>query len=60
MPLLKAKRQLHGMAPGQRLRVLATDAASPRDFATFARQSGHRLLSSEERGGVFIHVIQKA
>ena len=36
MPLLKAKRALNVMAPGERLRVLATDQGSVRDFRVFA------------------------
>lgn len=59
MPLLKAKRALNTMKSGQRLRVLATDSGSVRDFQVFSEQSGHRLLSSEEAGGVYIHVLQK-
>ena len=38
MPLLKAKRALNGMDPGQRLRVRATDQGSVRDFQVFAQQ----------------------
>jgi len=59
MPLLKAKRALNGMAVGERLRVLATDGGSVRDFEVFAQQSGHQLLSSDEREGVYIHVLEK-
>ncbi|MEP5766239.1 MAG: sulfurtransferase TusA family protein [Halieaceae bacterium] len=59
MPLLKAKRALNAMAAGERLRVFATDKGSVRDFQVFAEQSGHPLISSEERDGVFIHVIEK-
>lgn len=59
MPLLKAKRALNGMEAGQRLRVLATDQGSVRDFRVFAEQSGHVLLASEEKEGVYIHLLQK-
>ena len=59
MPLLKAKRALNAMATGQRLRVLATDQGSVRDFRVFAEQSGHALLSSEEREGVYIYLLEK-
>ncbi len=59
MPLLKAKRALNGMAQGERLRVLATDKGSVRDFEVFSRQSGFPLISSDEVDGVFIHVIEK-
>ncbi len=50
MPLLKAKRALNAMQVGQRLRVLATDQGSVRDFRVFAEQSGHLLLDSAETG----------
>lgn len=60
MPLLHAKRALNRMQAGDRLRVLATDQGSVRDFRVFAEQSGHTLLASEERAGVYIHLLQKS
>jgi tRNA 2-thiouridine synthesizing protein A len=60
MPLLKAKRALSGMAVGQQLRVLCTDRGSVRDFRVFAEQSGHGLITSEEKeGGVLVHLLEK-
>ena len=59
LPLLKAKQVLNRMASGERLRVLATDPGSQRDFRVFAEQSGHRLLVSEERDGVFSYLLEK-
>ncbi len=59
MPLLKAKRALNAMHTGQRLRVLATDQASVRDFQVFAEQSGNTLLSSYEKEGIYIHLLVK-
>jgi tRNA 2-thiouridine synthesizing protein A len=59
MPLLKAKRALNEMAAGEHLRVLATDQGSVRDFQVFAQQSGHRLLESDERDGVYIYLLEK-
>jgi tRNA 2-thiouridine synthesizing protein A len=60
MPLLKAKRALTGMQAGERLRVLATDQGSVRDFSVFATQSGNKLISSDERDGVYIYLLEKA
>jgi len=60
MPLLQAKRALNAMRPGQRLRVLATDQGSVRDFRVFAEQSGHRLLQSDEADGVYRYLIEKS
>jgi tRNA 2-thiouridine synthesizing protein A len=59
MPLLKAKRALNSMAVGERLRVLATDQGSVRDFQVFAEQSGHRLINSAECEGIYTHVLEK-
>ncbi|USA44076.1 sulfurtransferase TusA family protein [Spongiibacter taiwanensis] len=60
MPLLKAKQAINKMAVGEVLEVLATDAGSQRDFAAFARQSGHRLLLSESKGNEFHYLIEKS
>jgi tRNA 2-thiouridine synthesizing protein A len=60
MPLLKAKRALNAMRVGQRLRVLATDQGSVRDFRVFAEQSGHLLLDSDETDGVYRYLMEKA
>jgi tRNA 2-thiouridine synthesizing protein A len=59
MPLLKAKRALNAMQSGQQLRVLATDRGSVRDFRVFAEQSGHLLLESSERLGIYSYLLQK-
>jgi len=59
MPLLKAKRALNAMQLGQRLRVLATDQGTVRDFGVFAAQSGHLLLDSAEVDGVYSYLLEK-
>ena len=58
LPLLKAKQALNKMSSGQTLRVFATDPGSVRDFASFAKISGHRLIASDEQDGVFIHTVR--
>ena len=58
LPLLKAKQGLRQLRSGQILRVQATDPGSVRDFASFARISGHELISSEQVLGVFIHTLR--
>ncbi|MBA6414240.1 sulfurtransferase TusA family protein [Parahaliea sp. F7430] len=60
MPLLMAKRALNTMHSGERLRVLSTDQGSQRDFRVFAEQSGHILLASDERDGLYIHLLRKS
>ncbi|MRI35302.1 response regulator SirA [Endozoicomonas sp. OPT23] len=58
LPLLKAKQAMSKMQSGQVIRVVATDPGSVRDFASFAKISGHQLLASEEDSGVFIHTLK--
>jgi tRNA 2-thiouridine synthesizing protein A len=45
MPLLRAKMQLNKMQEGECVKVLASDAASVRDFSSFAALAGHELIS---------------
>ncbi|WP_019530600.1 sulfurtransferase TusA family protein [Dasania marina] len=59
LPLLKTKLHLNGMAVGERVRVLATDAGSLRDFKAYAELSAHQLISSEQQQGVYIYVIER-
>ncbi|MEM8496513.1 MAG: sulfurtransferase TusA family protein [Pseudomonadota bacterium] len=60
MPLLKAKQAINRLDIGQCVRVLATDPGSERDFATFAQQSGHTLVHSDNSNGHFEFVLMKA
>ncbi|QYK41664.1 MAG: sulfurtransferase TusA family protein [Paracoccaceae bacterium] len=48
LPVLKARKRLLGMAPGQVLRLIATDPAALVDVPHFCREAGHDLLSTEE------------
>ncbi len=59
LPVLRANRALRGMAPGARLRVLATDRAAVADFQAFCRETGHALLAQGEEAGVFSFTIRK-
>lgn len=64
MPLLKAKKALNELAVGDRLRVVATDPGSVRDFRVFAEQSGHLLLESRTETGSggerYCYLLEKA
>lgn len=59
LPVLRANRALRGMAPGERLRVLATDRAAVADFQAFCRETGHDLLAFAEEGGVYSFTIRR-
>ena len=59
LPVLRANRELRGLQPGERLRVLATDRAAVADFQAYCRETGHALLAWSEEGGVFSFVIRR-
>ena len=59
LPVLRANRALRSVAPGGRLRVLATDRAAVADFQAFCRETGHDLVAFSEESGVFSFVIRK-
>jgi tRNA 2-thiouridine synthesizing protein A len=59
LPVLRANRALRTMAPGQRLRVLATDRAAVGDFQAFCQETGHALLAWSEEAGTFSFVIRR-
>ncbi len=59
LPILRTKKSLNDMIPGQVLRVVATDPGSVRDFQAFAKQTGNQLLTSTERNGEFLFLMRK-
>lgn len=60
MPLLKLKQALHGMAAGEVIIVMTTDAGSVRDFQAFLRQAGHELQDLQQGEAEFVFRIRKA
>jgi len=59
LPVLRANRVLRGLAPGEKLRVLATDRASIGDFQAYCRETGHNLLAFSEEAGVLSFTIRR-
>ena len=49
LPLLKTRQALRRLAPGQLLRVVATDAGSARDIPNYLGQSPHELVRRDEQ-----------
>lgn len=47
LPVLKARKRLLSMAPGQILRLTATDPMAAVDVPHFCAEAGHELLSAE-------------
>ena len=60
LPVLKARKRLQAMAPGERLRVLATDPKAPGDFRLYSAESGHRLVEDRAEGAEFVIVLERS
>ena len=59
LPILRTKKALADLQSGQVLKVLATDPGAVRDFHTFAKQTGHELLSQGEANREFTFFMKK-
>jgi len=59
LPVLKARKRLLGMAPGQVLRLLATDPAAAIDVPHFCAESGHELLGHAPEGEATAWMIRR-
>lgn len=59
MPVIKAKKMMDALQPGQVLLVQATDPGSKADFEAWTRSTGNALLSASQSGNIFSYEIQK-
>ncbi len=59
LPVLKARKALNAMAPGERLALTATDPLAAIDIPHFCDEAGHSLIESGERDGVLSFVIER-
>ena len=59
LPILKTKKALNELEPGQVLKVLATDPGSRQDMAAFASQTGHALLHAGEEDAALVFFLRK-
>jgi len=63
LPILRCKKGLAELQPGQILKAYATDPGAVKDFQAFCNQTGHLMLSLEETKEadltVYVFHIQK-
>ncbi|HUC93736.1 MAG TPA: sulfurtransferase TusA family protein [Paenibacillus sp.] len=59
MPIVKAKKALDGLQPGQVMEVLSTDKGSVNDFQAWVKQTKHELMKHEEENGVYKFFVKK-
>ncbi|WP_309086231.1 sulfurtransferase TusA family protein [Chelativorans sp.] len=59
LPVLRAKKRLAGMKPGERLLVETTDPLAAIDIPAFCNEDRHRLLATETVPGGHRFLIER-
>ncbi|MGM8213884.1 sulfurtransferase TusA family protein [Virgibacillus sp. W0430] len=60
MPIIKTKKRIKELVPGEVLEVLATDQGSKADIRAWAKSTGEHYLGTIEENGVLKHYLRKA
>ncbi len=58
-PVMMLHNKVRDMAPGEVVRVIATDPSTRRDIPKFCNFLDHELLENEERDNCFYYLIRK-
>lgn len=58
MPILKTKKAIDSLQPGQVLKMTATDPGSLPDIEAWTSKTGHELVSHEKDGDKFVFYIK--
>ena len=58
-PILKLKKSMESLQPGQRLEVSSTDAGFPRDAEAWCHTTGNRFVKKRSEGGKYVVLIEK-
>ena len=57
LPVIRTQNAIKGLAPGDRLEVVASDPGVLQDIPAWCRINGHRVLASRrENGAIFIDI----
>ncbi len=59
LPVLKARKRLEALSPGDVLKVIATDPMSAIDMPHFCNEQGHTLLDQGKDGEALIFRIRR-
>jgi tRNA 2-thiouridine synthesizing protein A len=59
LPVLRARKAIQGVLPGEVLLVLATDPGTVRDFEAFCAATGHELVDHGRRADEFTFRIRR-
>jgi len=59
LPVLKARKRLKTMAPGETLRIEADDPAAIIDVPHFCAEQGHTLVDQSRDGETLVFLVRK-
>ena len=59
LPVLRARKRLSAMNPGQILKMVASDPAAAIDVPHYCSEAGHTLLATEQQGDLLVFIIRK-
>lgn len=59
LPVLKSRKLLIGMRPGEVLEVVTTDPMSVVDMPVFCAQAGHTIIREEKQDNRFVFAIER-
>ncbi|MFX0081291.1 MAG: sulfurtransferase TusA family protein [Candidatus Hodarchaeota archaeon] len=60
MPVLKTKKELKNLNPGDVIEVIADDVGAKKDIPAMLNKTGNELIELREDNGNLIFVIKKA
>lgn len=60
MPIVRTKKAIDEVTPGQVLEVLATDPGSVADMKSWAERTGHQFIGMVSEGDTYKHYIRKS
>lgn len=58
-PLVRTKKQVDSLAPGEILKIVADDPVAPQNIDQWSKKSGNKLLSVEQQDGEYIIFVEK-
>ncbi|MCY9691525.1 sulfurtransferase TusA family protein [Paenibacillus alginolyticus] len=60
LPVVRTKKAIDDMNPGEVLEIRATDIGSIADLKGWASRTGHQYIGLKEENGIYRHFIRKA
>ena len=59
MPVVKAGKEMRSLAPGQVLKIIATDRGALADIPAWAEDTGNELLERRDEGARLVFFVRK-